>query len=54
VIAFIGQADVIRKIFEPLGLWGNRRKPAPRTNASPVRCVAKDVDGDFPMPRGFS
>jgi len=44
----------LRWILKHLGLWGNRRKPDPRANAPPVLCVAKDVDGDFPMPRGFS
>jgi len=29
VIAFIGQADVIRKIFEPLGLWGKPAQTGP-------------------------
>jgi hypothetical protein len=48
VIAFIEQAEVIRKILEHLGLWGVRRKPVPRANAPPVRCVAQDVEGDFP------
>jgi hypothetical protein len=48
VIAFIEQADVIRKILEHLGLWGARRKPVPRANAQPARYVAEEVEGYFP------
>jgi hypothetical protein len=48
VIAFIEQADVIRKILEHLGLWGVRRKPVPRANAPPVGYAAEDVECDFP------
>jgi hypothetical protein len=48
VIAFIEQADVIRKILEHLGLWGSRRKPVSRANAPPMLCVADDVEGYFP------
>lgn len=50
VIAFIEQADVIRKILQHLGLWGARRKPAPRANAPPVLYVAEDVEGYIPTP----
>jgi len=50
VIAFIEQADVIRKILEHLGLWGARCKPLPRANAPPVRYVVEDVEGYFPTP----
>jgi len=35
VIAFIEQAEVIRKILEHQGLWGVRRKPVPRANVYP-------------------
>ncbi len=48
VIAFIEQANVIRKILEHLGLWGSRHKPVPRANAPPVLHVAEDVDADLP------
>ena len=47
VIAFIEQAEVIRKILEHLGLWGARRKPVPRANAPPLRYIAEDVEGYF-------
>jgi hypothetical protein len=50
VIAFIEQADVIRKILEHLGLWGARRKPVSRANAQPARYIAEDVEGYCPSP----
>jgi hypothetical protein len=48
VMAFIEQADEIRKILEHLGLWGSQRKPVPRANAPPMRYVADDVEGYIP------
>jgi len=48
MIAFIEQADVIRKILEHLGFWGARPKPIPRANAPPMFSVAEDVEGYFP------
>ena len=48
VIAFIEQANVLRKILEHLGLWGSRHKPVPRANAPPVLHVAEDVDAYLP------
>jgi hypothetical protein len=48
VIAFIEQADVIRKILEHLGLWGTQQKPVPKANTPPVRYVAEDAEGYFP------
>lgn len=48
VIAFIEQAEVIRKILQHLGLWCARRKPLPRANAPPVPYVAEDVEGWLP------
>jgi hypothetical protein len=50
VIAFIEQAEVIRKILEPLCFGGSRRKPALRANAPPVLCVVEDVDVYLPTP----
>ncbi|MCF8081209.1 MAG: hypothetical protein K9K88_18180 [Desulfobacterales bacterium] len=50
VIAFIEQADVIRKILEHLGLRGRRHKPMSRANAPPARCVAEDFENYFPTP----
>ena len=47
-IAFIEQAEVIRKILQHLGLWCARRKPLPRANAPPVPYVAEDVEGWLP------
>ncbi len=48
VIAFIEQANVIRKILEHLGLWGSRHKPVPRANAPPVLHVAEYVNAYLP------
>ena len=48
VIAFIEQAEVIRKILEQLGLWGNRRKPLAKANAPPALTVAENVEGSLP------
>ncbi|MCG6905757.1 MAG: hypothetical protein LJE63_03950 [Desulfobacteraceae bacterium] len=45
---FIEQSEVIRKILEHPGLWGARRKPAPRANVPPVHYVAEDVEGYLP------
>ena len=50
VNTLIEQADVIHKILEHLGLWGNRRKPATRASPSLVRCVVEDVNGYLPTP----
>jgi hypothetical protein len=50
VNTLIEQADVIHKILEHLGLWGNRRKPATLASPSLVRCVVEDVNGYLPTP----
>ncbi|MEE4111659.1 MAG: hypothetical protein V2I40_02515 [Desulfobacteraceae bacterium] len=48
VIAFIEQAEVIRKILEHLGLWGTKRPVRPRSHAPPAACY--NDGADFRMP----